>query len=368
MRAGRFYISQFGVYPPPYGGVSVHIQRLQALLLRCGYRCAVYDFSRYNENKNDTNIINMYQCRNWLHILHPRGNIIHIHQSGMNSLGKILLLSILYNLMGKSPVVTYHSLKEEITDIHSGKKLLFRISDLCISHYIGVSPQIRNKLISFGIETTKISTIPAFLPPVVKQSDIETIPEDVWNFIKRHKPILSANASGINFFRDQDLYGIDMCIELCANLKIAYPEIGFVFCLPDIGNLNYFREMKENIRMMGIENNFCFVTHPVQFYPILMKSDAYVRPTNTDGDAISIREAAFFKIPAVASDAVPRPPGTVLFRNRDITHLTQKINEVLMNRYERRVSGDQHMNANFSMILNVYSSVLKGKHILYDHD
>ena len=43
-----------------------------------------------------------------------------------------------------------------------------------------------------------------------------------------------------------------------------------------------------------------------------------VRPTNTDGDALSIREAMYFKISVIASDVTTRPENTIIFKNRDL--------------------------------------------------
>jgi glycosyltransferase involved in cell wall biosynthesis len=74
-----------------------------------------------------------------------------------------------------------------------------------------------------------------------------------------------------------------------------------------------------------------FVTEPYPFYPLLLKSSVFIRPTNTDGDAISLREALYFGVPSVASDVVTRPEGTILFKNRNIDDLTVKVRDLLDN-------------------------------------
>jgi glycosyltransferase involved in cell wall biosynthesis len=178
-------------------------------------------------------------------------------------------------------------------------------------------------------ENVNEQVIPGFIPPIVKAEEIAQISQEVWDFIHSHSPILTANAFRISFYDGQDLYGIDLCIYLCTDLKANYPRIGFVFCLPDIGDHKYFSKMREKIRDCKVEDNFLFVTKPCPYYPILSKSDVFVRPTNTDGDAISLREALYFKVPAVASDAVVRPEGTILFKNRDVDDFTAKVRHVL---------------------------------------
>ena len=40
---------------------------------------------------------------------------------------------------------------------------------------------------------------------------------------------------------------------------------------------------------------------------MLRLTDVLLKPTNTDGDAISVREALYLGVPVVASDVVERP-------------------------------------------------------------
>jgi glycosyltransferase involved in cell wall biosynthesis len=143
-----------------------------------------------------------------------------------------------------------------------------------------------------------------------------------------HTPLVTANAFAIIKYQGQDLYGIDMCIDLCAALKKDYPRIGFVFCLPGAGDDAAFNELKSRVSLQEIEDNFLFQTKPCQYYPVLMKSDIFVRPTVSDGDAVSLREALYLKIPSLASDAAPRPEGTVLFKNRDVEDFVSRVKMV----------------------------------------
>ena len=179
------------------------------------------------------------------------------------------------------------------------------------------------------------------------------------DFIESHTPVISAGAFRISFYDGQDLYGIDMCVELCANLKTIYPQIGFVFCLPDIGDNDYFSKMKLEIKDKNIENNFLFITQPLDnVYLIWQKSDIFVRPTVSDGDAVSLREALSLKTPAVASDVVLRPERTILFKNRDINDFTLKVKDLLKN-YEQYVKKLEvlRMEDNFRKIIDVYQKV-----------
>jgi len=46
-RANVLKVALVGVYPPPYGGVAIHVQRLQAECLNNNIRCTVFNTNRY---------------------------------------------------------------------------------------------------------------------------------------------------------------------------------------------------------------------------------------------------------------------------------------------------------------------------------
>jgi glycosyltransferase involved in cell wall biosynthesis len=221
-----------------------------------------------------------------------------------------------------------------------------------------VGPIIKEKIISLGIAPENIEVIPSFIPPTVREEEIAEIPKRVWEFIDSHNPVISANAYRIIFYNNQDLYGIDMCVDLCANLGQYYPRIGLVFCLPDVGDYEYFKKMKQRIADRGIENNFLFITEQHQLYPIIMKSDVFLRPTNVDGYGVSIAESIYFKLPAVASDVCPRSEGTILFKSRDINDFTLKVKDVLDNHEQHKKKLDAiELGDNSKKIIKIYQKL-----------
>jgi glycosyltransferase involved in cell wall biosynthesis len=351
MKNRKLKVALFGPYPPPYGGVSIHIQRLKNLLLKNNIRCKVYDITQFwGKNKK----FDDFHIKKWPKILFFSRGIIHIQNSGLNLL-KISILSNLLTIKGNKIIITYHSLRDDIENFNWFKKKVFRLCLTRISHFIVVNSRIKEKLINAGIKNEKITIIPGFLPPTIIKKDIADIPIKIWDFINNHHPVISANAFRIEFYNNQDLYGIDMCIELCTNIMKKYPKIGFVFCLPVIGDDEYFSKMINIIYSKKIENNFLFVTQPYQFYPILRASDLFVRPTNTDGDAISIRESLYFRIPSVVSDVVPRPKGTNLFRNRDSNDFALKVEKILENYNDyKKKQEDYEIENNLDKIMSIY--------------
>ena len=61
-------------------------------------------------------------------------------------------------------------------------------------------------------------------------------------------------------------------------------------------------------------------------------SDIVLRPTNTDGDALTVREALFLGKKVLASDIVERPEGTILFKTRDIDDLEKRLSSIINER------------------------------------
>ncbi len=309
--------------------------------------------------KDIQGISSLKKIKSWIDIIYLRDRITHIHCSGFDSKIIVPLFFIIKLNRGKF-IITYHSLREDVYHLNKFERLIIRIINISASHIIAVSPEIKEKLLVLLDDPERISVIPAFLPPILKQQEINEIPQEVWNFMDTHTPIITANAFRIFLSDGQDRYGIDMCVALCSSLKDDYPEVGFIFCLPEIGDNDYFTRIKQRIENENIENNFLFVTMPYQYYPILMKCDIFIRPTNTDGDAVSLREALYFKVPSVASDASNRPEGTILFKNRDINDLTSKVKDSLANYeyYKEKLERIMHED-NFEKILAIYQKLEK---------
>ena len=347
-------IVQVGPYPPPIGGISSFIRRMKDILDSKDVENQVWDYSRIK--KTEENVINMRLALVPFYIFFKKDvDLIHYNICGMTTKRYITFFNRFF-FKNRKKVITLHgdcaTLSEKKT-----RQLIKYLSSFDAT--ICVKSGDKEHLLKHGL-STDVYEIPAFLPPVIHEEDLLETPPEVWDFINSHQPVISANASTLVFINDQDRYGLDMCIDLCALLKVAHPKIGFVFCIPHVDDYEYFKKMKRKITEEGVENNFLLLTKPAQLYPIIMKSDVFVRPTDTDGDAVSVREALYFKIPTVSSDVVPRPKGTVLFHNRDLDDFVAKVRDILDN-YKSHKKNIQaiKMQDNFEKIMKVYGKYMK---------
>jgi hypothetical protein len=66
------------------------------------------------------------------------------------------------------------------------------------------------------------------------------------------------------------------------------------------------------------------------FLAMLRQIHVFVRPTATDGDSLALKEAAWFGRKLIATDVVPRPKGTLLFRYGDAEGLARQIRTALV--------------------------------------
>ena len=358
MLSEKVKIALIGPYPPPFGGISIHIQRLKEQLAKRGYNCVVYAIGAGSEFPQE-DIKRIKNIKSWLpsYFMGAREDIIHLHCPSL----PIRAIISLMGMLGRKTVITIHgaSLEDSFSRGNWFKKQIIKFIMKQFSFIIVLNSKMEEFASSLGVKRKRLQCVPSFIPPIIKESEIDDVPKEVWFFLDSHKPTVLANASRIAFYNGEDLYGIDMCVDLCAALKQSYPKIGFVFCLPEISDYGYFEKIKQRIREKGIKENFLFQTKPCQMYPILKRSDLFVRPTNTDGYSISVAEAIYFKVPALASDVCPRPQGAILFKSRDINDLTLKAKDILDNYlfYKRQVE-DIEFEDNTEKILGIYKQLI----------
>lgn len=346
-------IIQIGVYPPPIGGVSIFIKRLKENLDNIGIKNEIWDISSQIKKDNSIKKIPLFLMPLVI-FLRKDIELIHIHLKNKFILAYFLLFKKVMSKRNK--IITIHC---------NAKQLIKKPNDIIIKslntfdEVICVKKGDKDLLKRFDLRTNVVE-IPAFIPPHSKKNDEKKIPSYIWEFISEHKPILAASSYKLVFHNGLDLYGLDMGVELCTKLKKNYNNIGFLFFLPTIGNKVYYEKMKKHIFKKNLQNNFIIITDNMNLYPILKKIDLFIRPTTTDGDAISIREALYFQKPVVASDCVPRPKGTTLFKTRDHIDLFNKVNESLQ-KYDKQKLQNMKSENNFKKILNLYEKYLENQ-------
>ena len=100
---------------------------------------------------------------------------------------------------------------------------------------------------------------------------------------------------------------------LLSILKKDYPKIALIISLGQIGNESFFKHLNKVAQNLKIEKSIYFLSKK-ELWPIIKRSDFFLRPTLSDSYGISIAEAISVGTPAIASDVCQRPAKTILFK------------------------------------------------------
>lgn len=310
-------IFNVGLYPPPTGGVSIHIKRLHEFLIENNISAKVLDVSGII--KSDEGVINI-RTRTLIFYLFSKKRIFHFHNFSRKNLIIFYLLSFRHYT-----VISFHN-ERFVDDFFSTSKLLTMLTLFLLRkiNIIIVTKERCKEKLSYVLKNyTNIYAISPFIP----SSTIQTCSNHIiLNARKKHKYVIASNASLLNFYKNQDLYGIDLLIGLTDALVHKYNmDIVMLFLLPQINDINYFNLLNTEIKKRKISNVFFFINDPnISGMSVWHICDAVIRATNTDGNSLSVMECLSIGTPVIASDCTERPDGVLLFKNRDISDLTEK--------------------------------------------
>lgn len=302
-----------GPYPDPVGGISIHILRLASLLSNTGFEISICDEAACK--KNTTFNIRSLNLAKYVKLVR-KADIIHIH----SSVGVFRLTHLFFSfIMRKKTIVTIHSWRNGLLSSYIWSGLL----NIFCSKILFVNKDIAKLL---KVKPGKQVFFPAFIPPINTKNNF---PAELNSFIDKaknqQKKIISSNAFRIIEHNHQDLYGLDLCIEAFSTLEVSTSSV-LIFSISDPTINQKKIEFYQNLiteRKLG--HAIYLQLGAIDFYKLLTISDISIRATNTDGDALSVRESLFLNKPCIASDCTNRPEGTYLFKNRSVDSLTWSI-------------------------------------------
>lgn len=333
-----------GPVPPPAGGVSIHLWRLKHLL-DDQFEIDLVDESR-NIKAAYFNIRQKKFLRYWKKV--AWSDFLFIH-SGLNALRFFHILSA--KLLGKKIVLTLHAYPEEKSGLNRWiDERFFGWCDIIIS----VNAEMLERV---TLPAKKTFVQYAFLPPVMQEE--KELPAAVQQLLSTQKAqgkkIIVSNAWRLDRFNNQDVYGVDMCLAAVKKIKDKGVPIHFIFNIATIDMFGpAYEAYQQQIVADGLQEEFSLINEELSFVKLMEQADVVVRPTNTDGDSLSIREALFLNKPVLSSDVVKRPEGTILFANRNqeafekalielLTNETAQLNQASSNSYDYYKSYYTHL-------------------------
>lgn len=316
-------IAIVGSYPPNYGGISIHVQRLHRLMA-AGSDTKVYDLYSVGGEADEPGVERIYGnkiqrvlgCRSGLKA--QGADLEHFHVSAMR---KFLWSTpaLLTGRKGAKRVLTIHggAFPEVVAAFSGWEKRLFRWMLGRFDHFVCVSEKQRQVLDDWQVPAAQISVINAYLPPV------HSAPSGDFDELQAVKdagqPLLICAAQYLEHYGLEELTQAMAIIESTTELKprlavVSYAEVDESYrarCLSLRESLTPFFEFQN--------------LDPGKIAELMALGDVFIRPTWWDGDAISVREAAFFGNRLVATDVTTRPEGTALCAAKDAESLAQTL-------------------------------------------
>jgi len=357
----KLKILLIGTLPPPYGGITVHIERLYNIYLKSEINCTVLNINNKISSitKKNKNVITLKGVQikillKMINILYRfNGDIIHFHVSAMNKFSYIGI--ILIKISSHIPkIITLHSgsFIDNYKKSNNIKKFFVRKILYNCSHIIVVNTEQFDFLTKkIGIGKNKISLIPAFLPPLYPDNVIEKSIENKFLELKKNVDKIAIVAGFI-----MPLYGFHYVLDVFKKLKKQGIKLGLVFIFYTKENKNYKKFLFNYIQKLPDILIFKNLS-PANFSQILKLTDIFIRPSTYDGDSVALREAIYFKKQIIASDCTKRPKGTVIFKNKNEDDFEKKLLKIINNK-NMGIATNESVN-NSKKIINIYYRLSK---------
>jgi glycogen(starch) synthase len=350
-----------GPYPPPYGGMAVQIREWHDRLTQLdGFECSVLNIGESRTEMVDgcIPVVGYADYVRKLYDFAKRGYLFHLVTTGHSF--KSWLSAFGCALVGmknrRRTVLVFGSgdAPEYMRKASMLSRLIIRGTLRLGGRIVCRNEQMRKAVIGMGAESSKISVLPGFLGI---QSHLRApVPAAIREFTEKHSHVLGATVyvpeSGVLLPE----YGIELVIGALQKLGAAYPRLGVLVVGPG-------PEVKSQIEGLdGLDQHVMFtgaLPNDVVL-GVMKKLTIFVRPTYTDGDSISVREALALGIPVVASDTGYRPDGVILFKKGDLQDFMGKLRHAIESGALPVKARQEVQSDTATHLLNIYQDLVRG--------
>jgi glycosyltransferase involved in cell wall biosynthesis len=306
-------VALVGNWPRPFGGVAIHVEALWRALRARGIDVAVVDIGEgRHADGHVRRARSLAAYADALARCALERRLVHVHTSGANPKSWLVALGagLARRPTGARAVLTVHSgSAPTFLRARSSHRSLAALACSAFGRVVAVNAEIAAELARAGVRPGRIEILAAYTPTLLEPPQT---PPALAAFRAAHAPMLSA------YLGPGPIYGAGVLLEAFARVRARRPAAGLA-CFGAHGD--------ERIRGPGLLG-LGELGHRAAL-GVLEASDAFVRPTLVDGDAVTVREALALGTPVVASDAAPRPDGCVTFRTGDAAELAARLDEVL---------------------------------------
>jgi glycosyltransferase involved in cell wall biosynthesis len=322
-----------GPVPPPFGGISIHLDRLVPLLQEAGLKVGVLNHFSSKARPFVVGTLERNPLRYFWLPRKIRTKIVHYHHVRWPHLVAVALgrrgrsARYIVTLHGRGILRFFPRAGSRVSPLAPVTKWALGCFDLVIV----VNPDVAS-IIRDSLPGRRIEVIPAFVEPAARPGEVERYEPPLETLLGSGRALVVA-AYGVQFLKDgRELYGLDLAVESFLqlagerkNLRLAL----FVARRPARPKTRrHLAELEAKLAHAGLQDRVS-VAFGQPLLPALRSNVVFLRPTRADGDALSIREAQQAGVPVVASDAVRRPAGVVVFPTEDRTALCAALRAVL---------------------------------------
>jgi len=295
----------FAPFPPPFGGVSVHAMRLVEQLREAGD-----DVLTVNVGHPSFRMLAEVIKVAW-----RRKRLVHYH-SDEGNWKMTILLGFVCDLFGTRYVVTLHSFRDRTAFRNVLVRTLLRTTYERAERVICISEHVRDAVRSaIGIDAEQCVMISSTLPMSSSERSAplpSTVPQTWLDAPVR----VLFNVSRLVRYEGKDLYGLDVVLGAWREVHVAHPAARLLVVIATIVDESLYDNALEQLAtLQGVD---VLTNSTGLLMPYTVASHVVIRATRTEGGpSLTIQEALDVGCVAVASDSVPRPLNTMLFKNED---------------------------------------------------
>lgn len=291
-----------GPTPPPWGGVSVHIKRVSAHMDDAGIPHRILSTTAMEESGS---IIPLQVLKVFSFLRHLRalgGRTVVVHSSELHG----LFVAVLCSFFGARVAQHFHNGRALTFASRSWlRRGLVRLLLGRLDRAYAVNSVIAETLRSIR-PTLKAVELHAFVPPSKAELSQASVALDL------PRGAFAIGWCGIVAGERADIYGFDFFLGVLDVLRHkGWPVVGVVGA-SDRTSLDRLRPSTQD-SVSRLRHALVFVPELDPYVAYMAALSVFVRPTTTDGDALSIREAISLGVPVVASSVVFRPNGCRVF-------------------------------------------------------
>ena len=323
-------VAVWGRIPPPIGGMAVHLRRLLPYLSDADISVQMYSVGRITPEHSQVRQVSDHRFSWYLGLLFGSSEPIHYVFSD-DTLARFA--SSLLVLLRRVKVILRiggESLTVAISSTNYLERFMISFAIRHASVIVGVNDTICKQALSLGAK--RVLHVPGFIPEVSH----DVLPSEVAEFIdKSNYPVLLSSGEIHDPVVD-DLYGAYLLLDLLECL----PNVCVVFFAYTITlGIDHQDRLAAEILKRGLQERYLLFRSEADLMPAMLRCDIMVRPTYSDGDSNSIREALHLGLPVIASDCVNRPEGVIMFPSGNLEAMKETVEMVMsdMEYYRKKV-------------------------------